>query len=538
MLKRKTSRNLSLMLLCSLVLTLLLPGTVFADPAPAQGGNQAAQLYDFATNAPHSDVTVLNTVDAGGYQNEGVEYFLNRVNTVYDISGGKDIKVQVKFSAGMNQYSDDVWENNAMRYMSVVKATTGEVVANWRNDGTLAGETNESGAYQIGYGADQGAANISGIVYYIPHKAVTWNTPYYVVIGSATCGNNNRRMLYAPIIYEITTSNGFGEGTVDDTYDGRPEAHDITLNVFKAKDDTESKVDFNRLESGGQSGGRYAVGEPITSAIMGWEIPIVVTPEGNRDFDIVIKDSRGNEVPINSFLGGGANASDFGDIRFTMPNDDVTIDVIFEGYGEDDDDVPVTGVSLNKDAAELEPNQTLTLVATVVPEDATNKAITWSSSDTEVATVDENGVVTAVGAGEAIITVTTVDGEFTDTCTVTVMEKGEVKPYYELTPIVDEVYTIGTTEDGIKTMTVNADFEGFKYFKVSVSPIIPHSGQEALVFVHLRDGVQQELNTVKADFDIAEAASAGFNVLEGDVIKVYIVDDLTNDEDRNPVMFQ
>ncbi|MGI6777439.1 MAG: Ig-like domain-containing protein [Acetivibrionales bacterium] len=65
------------------------------------------------------------------------------------------------------------------------------------------------------------------------------------------------------------------------------------------------------------------------------------------------------------------------------------------------------------------------ITATVEPDNATNKDVTWESSDDAVATV-ENGLVTAVGAGEATITVTTVDGEFKATTTVTVLTEGTV----------------------------------------------------------------------------------------------------------------
>ncbi len=81
--------------------------------------------------------------------------------------------------------------------------------------------------------------------------------------------------------------------------------------------------------------------------------------------------------------------------------------------------VAVTGVSLDKTTASLKVGDTVTLTATIAPANATNIAVTWSSNKTSVATV-EDGVVTAVGAGEATITVTTEDGGFTATCTVTV----------------------------------------------------------------------------------------------------------------------
>jgi len=85
--------------------------------------------------------------------------------------------------------------------------------------------------------------------------------------------------------------------------------------------------------------------------------------------------------------------------------------------------VPVTNVTLNKDTMTLAVNGTETLVATVVPSTATNKAVTWSSSNQSVATVSGSGLTataTAVAVGTATITVTTVDGGKTASCTVTV----------------------------------------------------------------------------------------------------------------------
>lgn len=81
--------------------------------------------------------------------------------------------------------------------------------------------------------------------------------------------------------------------------------------------------------------------------------------------------------------------------------------------------INVTGVTLDASAL-VYYGQTTTLVATVAPEDATNKAVTWSSSDESIATVDANGVVTGVAIGTTTITVTTVDGSKIATCEVTV----------------------------------------------------------------------------------------------------------------------
>ena len=83
--------------------------------------------------------------------------------------------------------------------------------------------------------------------------------------------------------------------------------------------------------------------------------------------------------------------------------------------------VAVTGVSLNTTSATLEVGKSTTLTATVLPTNATNKNVTWSSSNTSVATVS-NGTVTAKAAGTAKITVTTADGNKTASATITVTE--------------------------------------------------------------------------------------------------------------------
>lgn len=80
---------------------------------------------------------------------------------------------------------------------------------------------------------------------------------------------------------------------------------------------------------------------------------------------------------------------------------------------------PVESISLDKSTVELTEGEEVTLVATIKPDNATNKDVEWTSSDESVATV-KDGKVTAVKAGTTIITVKTVDGGKTATCNVTV----------------------------------------------------------------------------------------------------------------------
>ena len=82
--------------------------------------------------------------------------------------------------------------------------------------------------------------------------------------------------------------------------------------------------------------------------------------------------------------------------------------------------IPVTGVTLNKTALSLVTGTSESLVATISPSNATNKDVEWTSSNTNVATVDTTGKVIGVSAGSATITVKTKDGSKVATCNVTV----------------------------------------------------------------------------------------------------------------------
>lgn len=78
--------------------------------------------------------------------------------------------------------------------------------------------------------------------------------------------------------------------------------------------------------------------------------------------------------------------------------------------------VDVESVTLNKTAVVLDKGDTVRLVATVLPENATNKTVLWMSGDEDVATVSNDGVVTAVATGETVVTA--LCGTVKATCTV------------------------------------------------------------------------------------------------------------------------
>lgn len=83
---------------------------------------------------------------------------------------------------------------------------------------------------------------------------------------------------------------------------------------------------------------------------------------------------------------------------------------------------PVTGIVLNQTTAEISVDGSIQLVATVLPDNSTNKNVTWSSSDVSVAMVSGNGIVYGIKPGQATIMATTVDGGFSALCKAKVKE--------------------------------------------------------------------------------------------------------------------
>lgn len=110
--------------------------------------------------------------------------------------------------------------------------------------------------------------------------------------------------------------------------------------------------------------------------------------------------------------------------------------------------VAVTGVSLNKSTTSIYVGASETLTATVAPADATNKAVSWSSDNPSVASVN-NGVVTGVAIGQATITVKTADGNFTATCAVTV----EAAPVIAVTGVTLDKTSVGVQVGNTVSLT-------------------------------------------------------------------------------------
>ncbi len=123
---------------------------------------------------------------------------------------------------------------------------------------------------------------------------------------------------------------------------------------------------------------------------------------------------------------------------------------------------PVESVALDQNSVTITAGETINLTATISPDNATNKAVNWSTSDASVATVTE-GVVTAIAPGTATITVKTVDGEKSDACEVTV----EAAVLKDVNSISDLAYTTNIPMDEFAvTWSGVANAAGYKCWYV------------------------------------------------------------------------
>jgi N-acetylmuramoyl-L-alanine amidase/uncharacterized protein YjdB len=198
-------------------------------------------------------------------------------------------------------------------------------------------------------------------------------------------------------------------------------------------------------------------------------------------------------------------------ITMTAPNGltaSCTVEVV-RGGGLEDARVPVNGISLDREELFLARNTTAQLRVTFSPENATNKRLTYRSSNQNTATVDSSGLVRARNPGTATITVTSDDGRRTATCTVTVTQNHvpveEIETFFGVDMVVGEafnleveIYPRNATERGVTWSSnrpdiVSVDSEGFiRALKEGVATITvtsaenPRISHECVVSVYAR----------------------------------------------------
>lgn len=147
-------------------------------------------------------------------------------------------------------------------------------------------------------------------------------------------------------------------------------------------------------------------------------------------------------------------------------------------------EIAVTGVSLSSNTLTIEVGKTSTLYATIAPSSATNKNVTWSSNDQSVATVNQNGRVTAVKKGNTSITVKTQDGGFTATCAVEVLDKENFS------------YVVG------ETVVENYDYTSYSSVthKIKMYTPITNNGNVAIYISSCTMDIEDSAGNLKATY--------------------------------------
>ena len=179
----------------------------------------------------------------------------------------------------------------------------------------------------------------------------------------------------------------------------------VTVNVKRDHIDVSSvEVSENEMS--------VKVGDSFT-------IPVTVLPEDATDKSLTWESSAPSIISVDET--GKITAEDAGSATITVKSVDNPAAYAIITITAKENVISVDGVTLDKETLSIAENgEAQLLVATVSPAEADNKAVRWESSNPKVASVSANGLVTPIKAGTTTITVTTIDGEFTDECEVTI----------------------------------------------------------------------------------------------------------------------
>ncbi len=350
------------------------------------------------------------------------------------------------------------------------------------------------------------SASGEGIKFYVGAFEATSATTSLTVTDNAIVdaknGGISAKQISNPINTDISATGSNG-GIVFDGKNGTVYG-DVTLqeDLEIGKDETLTIPEGASLDMNGktitvESGGKLE-GTPTGSGTLKIAPTITTTTLPDGEVGTVYSQSlaANGDTPITWSLASGSTLPDglalnestgkitgtpsaAGEFKFTVTatNDagsdskEVTLNV---------KSVPVTGVTLDKQTLELYTGDSQPLTATVQPANATNKNVTWSSNDDTIATVDNNGNVTAVAAGTATITVTTEDGSHTATCTVTVK---------------DPVYSM-TTDTAV--LSFDSKTEGYADAPAAKTVTITNTGNQPLTLARPASTANFEVGTLSA----------------------------------------
>ncbi len=285
-----------------------------------------------------------------------------------------------------------------------INSTTGAITASTAGSATVTATVAEVGCYNsasISYDLTVTAPTYSLSIAATPagYGMVSPTSVANIPSGSAVTTNKNSFTINGTTVTATATNPAIDDGYTYSfkKWNNLPVTVTANVNNVEAEFERSAKeytVTLNTndgtINAGNVTGYTYGVGATL---------PTNVTKDGN-DFDGWFDNSSLTGSAVTTIANTATGNKEFW-AKWTATT------------------VPVTGVTLDEEEITIAVGNTETLTATIAPKNATNKNVTWSSDKEGVATV-EDGVVTAVAAGTATITVTTEDGSKTATCTVIV----------------------------------------------------------------------------------------------------------------------
>ena len=443
--------------------------TTITLPSPTEKGSQKAlSLSNFTaydcTNSNNNDGYIdVNTTGVGN-PNSKIEY--QKKNDTAGSNwkqvniGGAAAKIQnltpgtylIRYPATDTQKASTSWEVTILAYTPYglwVRGipVTEENKSNILGDGTVNynletatltlnnATINNTASSTVALTTPRSYVELAGIATTGDLKIeVTGDSTISSTNGNAIYGKNSTDMAKKLTITGSASLGLKSYGTMSAISLDRDKAHDLTINenvtihaTVEPKNPESITSDDNGLVFSATS--IEIDGNATVSAINNGKNLAIYCPG-----ELIVKDSATltAQSNINNYAISVNN--------FTYPNHSIKASTNYDGSNSDTtydagklktaykyvkvEPIRVTGVTLSKSSLSMKTNQTETLTATVKPSDAAVQSMTWTSSDTSVATVNATGatcVVTAVAPGTAKITVTTIDGGYTAECTVTVI---------------------------------------------------------------------------------------------------------------------
>ena len=321
----------------------------------------------------------------------------------------------------------------------------------------------------------------------------------------------------ASVVEGVVTAKTEGVTKITASTDTSSASCTVKVGDFPVYDIASIKLDINDLTlSVGQSKKLNATITPNEASISN-----LVWKSSNSDIATV--DSNGLVIGVSP-----------GSTVITVSNEDGTVSDTCN-VKVSSSWMPVTSVELNKNNLVLGRGQSETLIATVFPTYATNKNVTWSTDDSNIAIVDQQGKVTAVNEGQTVITVTTEFGQKTDKCVVTVTEAITLEASVANTTSNSIALKISanTTYGNISTIQVKRNIKGNSSVTINtidvnntsytnnsynITELVPNTTYEIEVVTLLNDGtsknVKLEATTKKVDVSDIKLNQTNIEIVE------------------------